>query len=413
MRLLGKHIVLGITGSIAAYKAASLVRLFVKEGAEVQVVMTSSGKEFITPLTLSTLTKKPVVSEFFDRRDGSWHSHVDLGLWADMMLIAPASASTIGKMAHGIADNMLLTTYMSMKAPVWVAPAMDLDMYAHPAMQDNLHLLAQRGVHIIESGDGFLASGLIGKGRMEEPECIVEKVAMFFERQSPVKIDDAKALPLYGKHILITAGPTYEAIDAVRFVGNHSSGRMGYALAAACMARGAKLTLVSGPSALPDPSGAKVYRVTSAREMLAASEAVFDTCDVAIFSAAVADYRPEHIAEGKIKREATGEDMTLRMVKNPDIAATLGKRKKAHQLMVGFALETSLDEEEARKKMQRKAMDLMVLNSLGDTGAGFGCPTNKITIIRSEGESLAFPLKSKEEVAQDIVAVVEKRFMQR
>lgn len=408
MSLQGKHIVLGITGSIAAYKSATLIRLLVKAGAEVQVVITPSGKEFITPLTLSTLTQKPVVSEFFDRRDGSWHSHVSLGLWADLMLIAPASAATLAKMATGVADNMLLTTYLSMKAPVWVAPAMDLDMYRHAATQSSLQTLRERGVHVVEPGNGFLASGLEGKGRMEEPEQIAQAVASYFAGEG----QQSQKGSLSGVEVLITAGPTYEPIDAVRFVGNHSSGRMGYALAAECARRGAEVHLVSGPTSFPSPNGVQVERVSTACEMLAACQKVSSRCRVAIFSAAVADYRPESVAEGKIKRESTGEAMSLSLVRNPDIAATLGASKKEGQVMVGFALETSRDFQEARRKMARKGMDLMVLNSMNDKGAGFGTSTNKVTLIPQEGETLECSLKSKEEVAQDIVDYLVAHYLQ-
>ena len=408
MSLQGKHIVLGITGSIAAYKSATLIRLLIKMGAEVQVVITPSGKEFITPLTLSTLTQKPVVSEFFDRRDGSWHSHVSLGLWADLMLIAPASAATLAKMVTGVADNMLLTTYLSMKAPVWVAPAMDLDMYRHPATQSNLQTLRERGVHVVEPGDGFLASGLEGKGRMEEPEQIAQAVAQYFEAEA----QGCKENSLAGMEVLITAGPTYEPIDAVRFIGNYSSGRMGYALAAECARRGARVHLVSGPSSLPDPHGVHVERVSTACEMLAACQKVANSCRIAIFSAAVADYRPEHKTEGKMKRESTGATMGLSLVKNPDIAATLGAEKKENQIMVGFALETSSDHEEARRKMARKGMDLMVLNSINDRGAGFGTPTNKVTLIPQKGKPLECSLKSKEEVAKDILNYLTNHYLQ-
>ncbi len=407
MKLQGKHIVVGITGSIAAYKAAILVRSLIKEGAEVQVVMTPAGKEFITPLTLSTLTNKPVVSEFFDRRDGSWHSHVALGIWADMLLIAPASAATIGKMAHGIADNMLLTTYLSMKAPTWIAPAMDLDMYAHQATQDNLAMLRQRGVHIIDAEAGFLASGLEGKGRMAEPEQIVQEVIHYFTSAHCPSSEGNISTPLSGKNVLITAGPTYENIDAVRFIGNHSTGRMGYALASVCAQWGAHVTLVSGPCALAAPQGVTTIRVNTALEMLAASEALFEQTDVALFSAAVADYRPASPMEGKMKREHLGEELTLRLTKNPDIAATLGHKRDARQVLVGFALETTPDEEEARRKMKAKGMDLMVLNSLSEKGAGFGGTTNKITLL-SSSEVQHFPLKSKEEVAQDIVQAIAR-----
>ncbi len=406
MGLKGKHIVLGITGSIAAYKSASLIRLLVKEGAEVQVVITPSGKEFVTPLTLATLTQKPVVSEFFDRRDGSWHSHVSLGLWADLMLIAPASAATLAKMATGVADNMLLTTYLSMKAPVWVAPAMDLDMYHHEATQQNLRLLQERGVRIVEPGSGFLASGLEGKGRMEEPEEIARLVRVFFEEETT----EAPRSPLHGMEVLITAGPTYEPIDAVRFVGNYSTGRMGYALAQACALRGATVHLVSGPTALPDPEGVHVVRVATAMEMLLACEQVAPKSRLAIFSAAVADYRPLEVASGKIKREATGEAMALSLIKNPDIAATLGARKTTSQVMVGFALETSTDITEAQRKMERKGMDLMVLNSLSDAGAGFATATNKVTLLDRKGIVSAYELKSKEAVARDILDYLETHF---
>ncbi len=406
MGLKGKHIVLGITGSIAAYKSASLIRLLVKEGAEVQVVITPSGKEFVTPLTLATLTQKPVVSEFFDRRDGSWHSHVSLGLWADLMLIAPASAATLAKMATGVADNMLLTTYLSMKAPVWVAPAMDLDMYHHEATQQNLRLLQERGVRILEPGSGFLASGLEGKGRMEEPEEIARLVRVFFEEETT----EAPRSPLHGMEVLITAGPTYEPIDAVRFVGNYSTGRMGYALAQACALRGAMVHLVSGPTALPDPEGVHVVRVATAMEMLLACEQVAPKSRLAIFSAAVADYRPLEVASGKIKREATGEAMALSLIKNPDIAATLGARKTTSQVMVGFALETSTDITETQRKMERKGMDLMVLNSLSDAGAGFATATNKVTLLDRKGIVSAYELKSKEAVARDILDYLETHF---
>lgn len=406
MGLKGKHIVLGITGSIAAYKSASLIRLLVKEGAEVQVVITPSGKEFVTPLTLATLTQKPVVSEFFDRRDGSWHSHVSLGLWADLMLIAPASAATLAKMATGVADNMLLTTYLSMKAPVWVAPAMDLDMYHHEATQQNLHLLQERGVRIVEPGSGFLASGLEGKGRMEEPEEIARLIRVFFQEETT----EAPRSPLHGMEVLITAGPTYEPIDAVRFVGNYSTGRMGYALAQACALRGAMVHLVSGPTALPDPEGVHMVRVTTAMEMLLACEQVAPKSRLAIFSAAVADYRPQEVASGKIKREATGEAMALSLIKNPDIAATLGARKTTSQVMVGFALETSTDVTEAQRKMERKGMDLMVLNSLSDAGAGFATATNKVTLLDRKGIVSAYELKSKEAVARDILDYLETHF---
>lgn len=386
-----KKIVLGITGSIAAYKACILVRLLIKKGAEVQVVMTPSAKEFITPLTLATLTKKPVVSEFFDRRDGSWHSHVSLGLWADAMLIAPASASTVGKMANGIADNMLVTTYLSMKAPVFVAPAMDLDMYAHPSTQQNLRKLASYGNHIIEPGTGHLASDLEGKGRMEEPERIVEVLEQFFAKQSV----------LSGKKVLITAGPTYEKIDPVRFIGNYSSGKMGFALAEVCAEQGAEVTLVSGPVTLTAKHPA-IHRVDveSAAEMYEAATHNFPDADIAILCAAVADFTPKVSADKKIKRK--GDNLTLELQPTRDIAAALGEVKREGQVMVGFALETNDELDNARKKLKEKNLDFIVMNSLQDKGAGFRVDTNKVTIIDRQGLT-AYDTKSKREVAEDIV----------
>lgn len=395
--LVGKHIVLGITGSIAAYKAAYLVRALIKKGAEVQVIMTPSAKEFIAPLTLSTLTQKPVVSEFFDRRDGSWHSHVALGQWADLMLIAPASASTIAKMANGIADNMLLTTYLSMKAPTFIAPAMDLDMYRHEATTDNLNTLRRRGITIIEPGNGFLASGLEGKGRMEEPEAIVKHIEAFF----------TKSQQLGNKKVLITAGPTYEAIDTVRFIGNHSSGKMGIALAEAFRDAGAEVTLVLGPSALPDPECVHCIRVTTALEMLAASERPFTECDIAIFSAAVADFRPKKAFQGKIKREMQQDPFVIELEPNPDIAATLSAQKRSDQLTGGFALETEVNVLEAQRKLKSKHLDFIVLNSLSEAGSGFGVDTNRIRIIDKEMEDpIVYPLADKKEVARQIVDFV-------
>lgn len=391
--LKGKHIILGITGSIAAYKAAYIIRALVKKGAEVQVVITPAGKEFITPITLSTLSSNPVISEFFSNRDGSWHSHVDLGLWADAMLVAPATASTIGKMANGIADNMLVTTYLSCKAPVFIAPAMDLDMFAHPTTQQNLDRLRSFGNHIIEPAEGELASHLVGKGRMEEPDKIVAVLEAFF--------DESKILK--DKKILITAGPTYEKIDPVRFIGNYSSGKMGYALAEACAARGAEVFLVSGPVSL-QTKHPSIHRISveSAEEMYQCAMDVFPSADAAILSAAVADYRPEMIAAEKIKRESTGE-MMLKLVPNKDIAASLGQIKKADQLLVGFALETSDEVHHAADKLKGKNLDFIVLNSLRDQGAGFRCDTNKISILDQEGTLTEYPLKSKQEVAVDII----------
>lgn len=387
----GKKIVLGITGSIAAYKAAVLTRLLIKKGAEVQIVITPAGKEFITPITLSALTSKPVISEFFSQRDGTWHSHVDLGLWADAMLIAPATASTIGKMAHGIADNMLITTYLSMKAPVFVAPAMDLDMFAHPATQHNLDILRSYGNHIIEPTAGELASHLVGKGRMEEPENIVAALDDFFQKNSSMA----------GKKILITAGPTYEKIDPVRFIGNYSSGKMGYALAEECAARGAEVTLVSGPVNLSvnNPNINRID-VESAEQMYNACMSHYPTSDAGILCAAVADFTPECVADKKIKREK--DDLTLNLKPTHDIAAALGKIKTDSRRLVGFALETNDETAHAQDKLKRKNFDFIVLNSLNDKGAGFRCDTNKITIIDS-GKAEEYPLKTKKEVAADII----------
>ena len=386
-----KKIVLGITGSIAAYKACILVRLLIKKGAEVQVVMTPAAKEFITPLTLSTLTQKPVVSEFFDRRDGSWHSHVALGLWADAMIVAPASASTIGKMANGIADNMLVTTYLSMRAPVFVAPAMDLDMYAHPSTQANLKTLQSYGNYIIEPGTGFLASKLEGKGRMEEPEMIVEALEQYFAKQQK----------LAGKKVLITAGPTYEKIDPVRFIGNYSSGKMGFALAEVCAEQGAEVTLVTGPVTLTTNHPAiKRIDVESAAEMYAAATKAFPKADIAILCAAVADFTPKKTADKKIKRK--GDDLKLELQPTQDIAAALGAVKKKKQMLVGFALETNDELKNAQEKLKRKNLDFIVMNSLQDKGTGFRVDTNKVTIIDKHSLT-AYDTKSKREVAEDII----------
>lgn len=390
--LKGKHIVLGITGSIAAYKAASLARLFIKAGAEVQIVITPAGKEFITPVTLSALTGKPVVSEFFTANDGTWHSHVDLGLWADLMIIAPATASTIGKMAHGIADNMLITTYLSMKAPVFVAPAMDLDMFAHPTTQHNLNLLKSYGNTIIEPEAGELASHLVGKGRMEEPEKIFEVVTCFFESQNK----------LAGKKIVITAGPTYEKIDPVRFIGNYSSGKMGFALAETCAEYGAEVILISGPvNLILNHPNIKRIDVESAEQMYNTAIEQFATADSAILCAAVADYRPKQKEDSKIKRKS--DEMDLKLVKNRDIAASLGAMKTKKQTLIGFALETDHEYENALKKIETKNLDFIVLNSLNDKGAGFQHDTNKISIIDKHGSRTDFDLKTKKEVANDII----------
>jgi phosphopantothenoylcysteine decarboxylase/phosphopantothenate--cysteine ligase len=393
MSLKGKHIVLGVTGSIAAYKSALIIRLLVKKGAEVQVVMTPSGKEFITPLTLSTLSGKPVISEFFASKDGTWNSHVELGLWADAMLIAPATASTIGKMTSGIADNMLITTYLSMKAPVFAAPAMDLDMFAHITTQQNLETLKSHGVHIIEPTSGELASHLEGKGRMEDPEKIVDILEKFFETDNI----------LDKKKVLITAGPTYERLDPVRFIGNFSTGKMGFALANECAERGADVILISGPTSQTiSHSNIKRIDVESAQEMYDAALEFFSDSDIAILSAAVADYRPKVAVNEKIKRTDT-DDLTITLVPNPDIAAALGNQKKSSQKIIGFALETNDEDENARKKMAKKNLDFIVLNSLNDAGAGFGYDTNKITILSAEGKKQSFALKTKKEVAKDII----------
>ncbi len=389
--LKGKHIVLGITGSIAAYKSCTLARLLIKAGAEVQVVMTPSAKEFITPLALATLTKHAVVSEFFDRRDGSWHSHVDLGLWADAMVVAPATASTIAKFANGVADNMLVTTYLSMRAPVFVAPAMDLDMYAHPATQNNIKTITTYGNKIISPEIGELASGLQGKGRMEEPEQIVEFLDKYFTQSQQ----------LLGKKILITAGPTYEKIDPVRFIGNYSSGKMGYALAEECAQRGAEVVLISGPVALSTHnSSIRVVNVESANQMYSATITEFSDCYSAILCAAVADFTPKISASSKIKREKG--DMILHLVPTKDIAAELGKLKRKDQHLIGFALETDNERNNAIHKLESKNLDFIVLNSLKDKGAGFAVDTNKISII-SKKSVLEYPLKPKSEVANDII----------
>lgn len=391
--LKGKHIILGITGSIAAYKAAYLIRGLVKKGAEVQVVITPAGKEFISPVTLSALSSHPVICDFFSGKDGSWHSHVDLGLWADVMLVAPATASTIGKMANGIADNMLVTTYLSCKAPVFIAPAMDLDMFAHPSTQHNLDLLRSYGNRIIEPTEGELASHLMGKGRMEEPDKIIEILDHFFETSRRLE----------GKHILITAGPTYEKIDPVRFIGNYSSGKMGFALAEVCAEEGAEVSLITGPVSL-NISHPNLHRidVESAEDMYDAAMRVFPTVEAAILCAAVADYRPEMQMTEKIKREKEGA-MMLKLIPNKDIAASLGAIKQPHQILAGFALETNDETKHAIEKLKHKNLDFIVLNSLRDKGAGFRYDTNKVTLLDAKGESIAYPLKDKRDVAGDII----------
>lgn len=391
MSLKGKRIVLGITGSIAAYKACVLIRELIKAGAEVQAVMTPSAKEFITPLTISTLTHKPVISEFFDRRDGSWHSHVDIGLWADAMIIAPATASSIAKMANGVADNMLITTYLSMRAPVFVAPAMDVDMFSHTATQKNIKTLRSYGNIIVEPETGELASGLEGKGRMEEPAVIAKSLEAYFKSQNQLK----------GKRVLITAGPTYEKIDPVRFIGNYSSGKMGYALAEECAERGAEVELVSGPVSINlNRANIHITKVESAAQMYAAAVNAFPKTDIAILCAAVADFTPRETKDVKIKREKG--DMAIQLVPTKDIAAELGRMKKESQFMVGFALETNDETNNAINKLKAKKLDFIVLNSLNDKGAGFSVDTNKITII-SDTSKYEYPLKPKREVAKDII----------
>ena len=397
--LKGKHIILGISGGIAAYKSVTLLRLLIKAGAEVQVVITPSGKEFITPVTLSALSGKPVVSEFFTANTGEWHSHVDLGLWADAMVIAPATASSIAKMANGVADNMLITTYLSAKAPVFIAPAMDLDMMAHPSTIRNIELLKSYGNHIIEPAEGELASHLIGKGRMEEPEAIVEYLNKFF----------ASSQDLKGKKVLVTAGPTYEKIDPVRFIGNYSSGKMGYAIAEEAARRGAEVTIVSGPVSITTSTpNINVIKVESAREMYDQCVNIYPNCDLGIMCAAVADYAPAEYVDSKIKREKE-EIPVIKLIKNPDIAAALGAMKAPSQKLVGFALETNNEESNALDKLHRKNLDMIVLNSLQDSGACFGTDTNKITTYFSNGEKLEFPLKSKVEVAKDIIDSILKK----
>lgn len=439
--LSGKHIVLGITGSIAAYKSCLIIRALVKKGAEVQVVITPAGKEFITPITLSALSRHPVISDFFSQRDGTWHSHVDLGLWADAMLIAPCTASSLGKMAHGVADNMLVTTYLSMKAPVFIAPAMDLDMYQHPSTQANINTLKGYGNRFVEPTSGFLASGLEGKGRMQEPDLIVEELERFFadplkdttqegaqdqeemtqedildqekttqkgaqdqEKKTQEAAQKEKMLPLVGKRILITAGPTYERIDPVRFIGNFSSGKMGFSIAEECRRRGAEVTLVAGPTALQCDAAIRRVNVESAQEMYEACLPAFDTADAAILSAAVADFTPEQKAESKIKREA--DDLVLRLRPTHDIAKTLGQRKRPGQRLVCFALETNDEEANARGKLERKNADFVVLNSTRIPGTTFNADDNQIAVVTREGVR-SYPKKSKQEVASDIIDVLQ------
>ena len=410
----GKKIVLGITGSIAAYKACLIARNLIRKGADVQVVMTPAAKEFITPLTLSTLTRKPVVSEFFDRRDGTWHSHVALGVWADAMIVAPCTASTIGKMANGIADNMLTATYLSMRAPVFIAPAMDVDMYSHPSTRHNMDTLRSFGNHIIEPGDGFLASGLEGKGRMEEPERIVDVIDSYFDdvkraggglqssySKQPTAASATTGTPLRGKRIVVTAGPTYEKIDPVRFIGNYSSGKMGFAIANECAARGADVTLICGPVHLPAPCPSiKRIDVESCQQMYDAAVKAFGGADIAILSAAVADFRPANVSDTKIKRGKG--DLSLCLKPTHDIAAELGKMKTPRQLLIGFALETDNEEPNARAKLESKNLDFIVLNSTRNAGTTFCSDYNKISIITRDG-SFDYAKKPKTDVAKDIV----------
>ena len=396
--LKGKHIILGITGGIAAYKCATLTRLLIKAGAEVQVIMTPNAKQFIQPLTLSTLSGKPVISEFFTANTGQWNSHVDLGLWADALIIAPATASTIWKMANGVADNMLVTTYLSAKAPVFVAPAMDLDMMRHPSTVRNLELLRSYGNHIIEPAEGELTSHLIGKGRMEEPENILKALDRFFAAKEDLK----------GKRVLITAGPTVEKIDPVRYISNFSSGKMGFALAEECASRGAEVTLVAGPVALKTPEG-NIERidVTTAVEMHDAVMKSLPESDAVILCAAVADYRVENVADSKIKREKT-QNPVIQLTPNPDIARAVGQAKRPDQVTVGFALETDNEQANAQGKLERKNLNFIVMNSLRDKNAGFQIDTNKVTIITDRGETIEGECKSKRDVARDITDVLYK-----
>lgn len=398
--LKGKKIVLGITGSIAAYKSCLLIREFIKQGAEVQVVITPAGKEFITPITLSALTHKPVISEFFSQRDGTWNSHVDIGLWADAMVVAPCTASTLGKMANGIADNMLITTYLSMKAPVFVAPAMDLDMYRHPSTQANLKTLASYGNIIVEPASGFLASGLEGKGRMEEPAVIAQRVSDFFD------VQDASS-PLKGKNVMITAGPTYEKIDPVRFIGNYSSGKMGFAIAEECRRRGAEVTVVAGPVSVGCSGSIHRVDVESCEEMYEAAMAAFRNSDIAILSAAVADFRPAEVADKKIKRGK--DDMVIRLCPTHDIAAALGNAKREGQHIVAFALETNDEEANAQRKLEKKNADFIVLNSLQNKGTCFRTDDNQIEIISRTGKK-EYPKCSKAMTATFIVDELEKLY---
>ena len=396
--LAGKHVLLGITGSIAAYKAAYIVRMLVKEGAEVKVLMTAAAKQFITPLTMATLSRNPILTEFFDPENGQWNSHVSLGMWADVFLIAPASANTLAKMASGVADNLLLTTYLSARCPVMAAPAMDLDMYAHPATQEALRILRSRGVEIVEAAAGELASGLDGKGRMEDPETIVDRVRVLLGRRESLR----------GRRALVTSGPTREAIDPVRFISNHSSGKMASAIAVELARRGADVTVVSGPAPVrPSCAGVSVVDVTSAGEMYSAAlEEYGRGCDITVLCAAVADFTPAAPSGSKIKKN--GESMMLELVPTRDIAAAIGERRRPGEVVVGFALETDNAHDNAQDKLRRKNMDMIVLNSMRDPGAGFGVDTNRVTLFFRDGGSEELPLESKTAVASDIVDRIEK-----
>ncbi|WP_336732107.1 bifunctional phosphopantothenoylcysteine decarboxylase/phosphopantothenate--cysteine ligase CoaBC [Chryseobacterium sp. VD8] len=399
MSLSGKKIIIAISGGIAAYKIHFLIRDFVKKGAEIQVIMTPDAENFVTKLSISTLSKKSVYSDFYSD-NGTWNSHVEMALWADVMIVAPCTASTLSKMVHGLCDNLVIATYMSAKCPVFIAPAMDLDMYAHPSTTRNLELAESFGHHIIPAESGELASGLIGQGRMAEPETIAQTIEDFF--------DSKTEKTLAGKTVLITAGPTYEAIDPVRFIGNHSSGKMGFSLAEEAAKRGAKVILISGPSSQKiNNKNVELHKVTSAKEMLSKVLEFYDTTDIGIASAAVADYAPKEVAKEKIKKN--DENLTIELVKNPDILKTMGE-KKTHQFLVGFALETQNEEENAKGKLEKKNLDMIVLNSLRDDGAGFKNDTNKIKIF-TKTEKTEFDLKSKEDVAKDILDFVESQLL--
>lgn len=397
--LSGKKIILGISGGIAAYKTANLVRLLIKAGAQVQVIMSPASCAFITPLTLATLSKRPVYTQF-EKDFGEWTNHVELGLWADAMIVAPATANTLAKMANGLCDNLLLATYLSAKCPVFFAPAMDLDMFAHPSTKENISKLKSYGNIEVESEFGELASGLVGQGRMAEPETIIRKISDFFNRET--------SLDLKGKKVVITAGPTYEPLDPVRFIGNHSTGKMGFDIAVEAANRGADVVLITGPTSLKMPhSLVKVVHVTTANEMYQQCHELFSLADIVIGAAAVADYRPKVIADQKIKKN--DEEFVIALEKNPDILASLGA-VKSHQFLVGFALETENEIEYAKSKLKKKNLDLIVLNSLNDKGAGFGKPTNKVTFIDKDFNVFPQELKSKEAVAKDIIDQIVKSY---